>query len=856
MKHKLLALVLSLATLWLAAVAVQGQSSAAAWTFMIYIAGDNDLEPYIINDLMELQAIGSSDEVNIVAQVDRTPEYEAINGNWDDTRRFYITQATGDVSTGDFEISIENLIDEFLQFSPEDFGLTAREFDAEVAGLQRGSQAEAEQFAFNLFGSPPGGGAPTVGLQQESLELLGETNTGDPETLVDFALWAIENYPAEHYGLILWDHGGGWLMIGSDETDDADALTMTELSDALYQITETAGIDKFDVIGFDACLMAQLEVFQTLAPYAEYAIASEELIPGMGWEYAGAFRQVVEHPSSTAPEFGQAVVDAYVEYYGDVYGDSDNYDLHVIDLSQVDQVSAALDNFAAVVEADPEDALSAIGNARNNARVFGGTDPESVDYFSSIDLVELMNYTIALSRNDDLSDAAQEVIDAVSQMVVYGNYGGADGANGTSIYFPFTSEIFEWGGEKYPDEISEAMYGWLSFLYTFHGTAHTVYSENNLSISISQVFPDDETASIHNPPVVWFESDGAGIIDMTFIASLLFEDGTQIIIDQSSLDFTYIDANGQEINVYPEGYSENEFTWNAETPIITDGAVGVPTVLQTDPESPDIGIVTGVYTWRNGRETTASLVFDLETQQVISVWGSETSQAGNGLAQIQPTPGDQFMPYWYFVDESGEIEEVPSESYLTFSSEPFSFEFVPAESGEYLLSLLIEDMAGNVEYDQAVIAIDNDGLDGDWRGYKDIQAGINFLYPWEWNSPLMIEGEDGGYTFELSDPEGSTFIYVNVLEVEDSDELLDEAFSILDGAEASEPEEDSIDGNDAYFISYSYEDEDGEVRYGQLAVVYVPDNGLGYIVDLDGSEDADEIFTAIIESLNFFPPVE
>ena len=73
------------------------------------------------------------------------------------------------------------------------------------------------------------------------LESLGEVNMGDPNTLVDFALWTVENFPAEHYALFLSDHGGAWTGIGWDITDGSDQLTMPELDDAFTQITEGMG---------------------------------------------------------------------------------------------------------------------------------------------------------------------------------------------------------------------------------------------------------------------------------------------------------------------------------------------------------------------------------------------------------------------------------------------------------------------------------------------------------------------------------------------------------------------------------------------------------------------------------------
>lgn len=83
-----------------------------------------------------------------------------------------------------------------------------------------------------------------------------------------------------------WDHGGGWTGMGADETNDEDGLGIDEIAQGLDEGMAAAGVSTLDLLGFDACLMATYEVASTLAPYADYMVASEELEPGHGWNYA------------------------------------------------------------------------------------------------------------------------------------------------------------------------------------------------------------------------------------------------------------------------------------------------------------------------------------------------------------------------------------------------------------------------------------------------------------------------------------------------------------------------------------------------------------------------------------------
>ena len=47
-------------------------------------------------------------------------------------------------------------------------------------------------------------------LAKDVKQKLGETNMGDPKVLEDFVTWSVKNYPADHYLLVLWNHGAGW----------------------------------------------------------------------------------------------------------------------------------------------------------------------------------------------------------------------------------------------------------------------------------------------------------------------------------------------------------------------------------------------------------------------------------------------------------------------------------------------------------------------------------------------------------------------------------------------------------------------------------------------------------------------
>jgi clostripain len=156
------------------------RDNTAEWTVMVYLDADNNLESAGIDDINEMEIVGSTTEVNIVVQVDRIP-YSVLasnnegyaddisNSNWTTTRRYYITQ----------------------DFDP----------------VQINSQLKSD---------------------------LGELNMGDSQTLIDFTNWATINYPARKYLLVIWNHGGGFRSlsltkdIAWDDTSGGDKITMPE----------------------------------------------------------------------------------------------------------------------------------------------------------------------------------------------------------------------------------------------------------------------------------------------------------------------------------------------------------------------------------------------------------------------------------------------------------------------------------------------------------------------------------------------------------------------------------------------------------------------------------------------------
>jgi hypothetical protein len=372
------------------------QGEPGTWLVMLYQNADDEiLEEDIFIDLNEAEIVGSTDAVTIVSQIDRYDGAYEGDGDWVSTKRYFVNQ-DNDLET----------------------------------------------------------------IASEEIEDLGEMDSGDSNTLVEFATWAINTYPADNYVLILSDHGAGWSGGWNDDSpNEGSSFKMQDIDDALGQIITDTGIDAFELVGFDACLMGQLEVMSGITPHARYAVGSEETEPALGWAYASFLTALNENTAMSGGDLGKIIVDGYLSQDFRITDDAarnifagGNFSaesvaadliqgstLSVVDLSTVQNLNAAINELAvALTEIDQNQVAEARAYAQSYESVFGDDVPPSfIDLGHFVDLL--------LSNNDDpnVTQAAENVKSALAQTVTAEMHGGErPGSSGLTIYFP-NSELYD-----------------------------------------------------------------------------------------------------------------------------------------------------------------------------------------------------------------------------------------------------------------------------------------------------------------------------------------------------------------------------------------------------------------------------
>jgi len=396
------------------------QAQQKSWTFMVYMAGDNSLDPNGVQDLTEMKKAGSTDQVNVIAQFDRAAGHAA--------KRYYLRKG-GKVA------------------------------DAAVASL-------------------------------------GRINAGDPKRLLDFIQWAVNNYPAEHYILVLWNHGQGWddtdiyaderhrrlrrlasgrirhaffhapvrrllrgairgaklraILLDDDAKDFLDNIEMKKVLASAKRLLKR----KLDILGMDACLMSMAEVGYQVHDSATFTVGSEQTEPLEGWPYDAVLAELIKKPSMSAGDLSSLIVNKYLASYA-----HDSVTQSACDLSKAGGLATAVAGLARALKSSLSD--SSIRQCVLAAR----TQAQTYDVADNIDLADFCSLLAQSGADSEIAQHCQEVIQAVqsSYVVAQGYKGsGLKHSHGVAIYFPTQAVSPLYAGLDFNKKT-----GWDGFLHAY-----------------------------------------------------------------------------------------------------------------------------------------------------------------------------------------------------------------------------------------------------------------------------------------------------------------------------------------------------------------------------------------------------
>jgi hypothetical protein len=438
------------------------------WTVLLYMAGDNgatfegkygkfslmaQMTGVGYDDLVEAEAVGTTDQVAVLAQFDTLPSKDML----------------------------------------------AAEVGAEAGSTYRLEVHKGRSVVENI------------------VEVMPDVNTGDPAELARFIVWGMNRCPARRTMLVLWNHGLGWkdddiyakvrgmsrstvrglqqrkhnvamfrttarrinrrasrtrddstrailcddtsmdfltnaemsqaLRVAEFARDEADAVAIFEDKERLKQLMSwgnEGALRHLSIIGMDACLMAMIEVQYQVRKFADVMVASQEVEPLKGWPYDTILADLAAQPTMSPQELSRIIVDRFVESYVAESRRQPDVTQSAIDLSRLGEATDLIETFARSLGREFKDDLfleRAYKDARDKALRDGYAfeDPEYVDLVSLLDAM-LRNYRgdRGASKALDAAAALQDwLLSERSPVIHNGVTGKFDGkAHGISIYTP------------------------------------------------------------------------------------------------------------------------------------------------------------------------------------------------------------------------------------------------------------------------------------------------------------------------------------------------------------------------------------------------------------------------------------
>lgn len=545
-------------------------------------------------------------------------------------------------------------------------------------------------------------------VTEDGLELvddsLGMQNMADSATLTDFIQYCSSNYAADHYGLVLWDHGGGVVGgYGYDENFGGDSMSLTEMSRALGDASV-----HLDMLGFDACLMANFETCLMAAPYADYLIASEEPEPGCGWYYTDWIGKLSENCGIPPKRYGRQIIDDYITESG--WDSPSMYStLGMFDLQQVTQkLLPALSQFSD----DAVQQLSAgeyrrISQSRSNTRAV---------YQSELDHIDLLDYA-----QHSQSETADQLEQAVSDCVVYyQETENGSGDNGLSILFPY----YDLSALDMLEEMYQTL-GYDDAYPAFLEQFANVMAGGQISVSGFSNTQNHAAASEYSG-FQWFDAD-AGYDESyyeTYSADLSLLETTEVdgrcVLELSEEDWEIVnDAAMQMFAVYDgfyvdmglDDYCEFDDYGNLiveydQTWVALDGQV-VPFFHESYTSDGDsfftCGSVPCVY---NGIDAEIVLVWDTEHPSGYAAGVRPVytdSVAAKGLYDI--CDGDTFQVYYDIYDEDLNYVEtmtLDDEIFTVQDSLEVGYADAAEQLGDTFIYYVLEDIYNNTYYTDSI----------------------------------------------------------------------------------------------------------------------------------------------------------
>ena len=367
-----------------------------AWTFMVYMAGDNNLDPEGVTDLKEMKKVGSTGRVNIVAQFDRADGHAA--------KRYFIrkggkvdadaVQDLGRTNMGD----PKRLMD-FIKWAVKAY--------------------PADRYALVLWNHGRGWDDTDMFADERHRTLrrlaAGPIRRALFRTPVRRLMASARRDPRARA-----------ILIDDDAKDFLDNLEMKKLLAGTKKLLKR----NLDLFGMDACLMSMAEVGYQVCESVDYTVGSQETEPGAGWPYTVILAELTRQPDMTPRALSCLIVERYIQSYK---GSGESVTQAACDLAKAGDLADAVTGLTGALKIGLNDPAT-------QARILAARmKTQSYTIKHNIDLIDFCALLAKAAPGTPVAQRCHEVIQAVHpHYVIAQGYAGPNVGNshGAAIYFP------------------------------------------------------------------------------------------------------------------------------------------------------------------------------------------------------------------------------------------------------------------------------------------------------------------------------------------------------------------------------------------------------------------------------------
>ena len=532
----------------------------------------------------------------------------------------------------------------------------------------------------------------------EGLELVDEQDSasmGEADTLADFLSFAKENYPASRTAVVFWNHGGGSVSGAAfDEIYGYDSLTLDEMYEAFSDVwTPDTDEPPLELVGFDTCLMATVDVANTFTDLAHYLVASEETEPANGWYYSQWVGALAADPTMNGETLGRAICDAY--YAGcEAVGTEDNATLSLTDLSKAGPLLEAYETFGAeALSAACTDPgfFSQFGRVAAQSENYGGNTKEQ-GYTNMVDLGHMAR------QSSGLLGSAQNVLDALDDCVLYkvsGPYRAE--ATGLSCYYSYNGDVDDFVGYA-------GLGAGTAFKYFYAYELTGELDEDGMAYIADMDF--DTLPAVKNLLTVDWDGAPLDVNDEGTAILTLGPDANDIL---AGIGFAlyYVDEESDSMLLLG---TDNDMNADWDNGVFSDNFRGVwgsidghLAYMELSFEGEDYNLYS-VPVLLNGEQYNLQVAYDFTTEE-WSILGArqgidDTGMADKELRLLQE--GDELTTVWYMATASGddEFEPYTAETFTVTADTAFGEAALP--DGSYEMIFEMRDAMDNYAYSDAV----------------------------------------------------------------------------------------------------------------------------------------------------------